>query len=146
MVLAHAKEGTGCVDCHGQSYAHRNDEDNITPPDTMFAHEDIAKNCAECHDTHDAPAKKVLARWQERCPAVTNPEELVCTDCHGSHRLDFRTVWWNKKTRELIVRGDQRVKFARDLTKVEESKKAEEPKTPEKPEPEATAPKPRRSD
>lgn len=111
FVLAHAKDDVGCVDCHGASHAHRDDEDNITPPDKMYAPGDIARNCAECHETHDAPAAKVIARWQERCPAKTDPKELLCTDCHGKHRLAFRTVWWNKKTGELIVRKEgQRVK------------------------------------
>lgn len=116
FVLAHAKDDVGCVDCHGQSHDHRNDEDNITPPDTMYAPADIAPGCAKCHETHDAPAAKVIARWKERCPAKTDPKSLVCTDCHGEHRLKFRTVWWNKKTGELIVRKEgQRTKVAKDL-------------------------------
>ena len=117
FALIHAKEDVGCADCHGESHDHRNDEDNITPPDKMYAQEDIASACAECHETHDAPARKVIARWQERCPAKTDPKKLVCTDCHGEHRLKFRTVWWNKKTGELIVRKQgQRTKAAEDLT------------------------------
>ncbi len=127
LALIHAKEDYGCIECHGPSYDHRNDEDNITPPDVMYAAEDIAEKCAECHDTHNAPATKVLARWQKRCPAKTNPAELVCTDCHGRHRLKFRTTWWDKKTRELVIRGDERVKFARDLTKVEGQAAADKP-------------------
>lgn len=117
FALSHAKEDVGCVDCHGESDDHRNDEDNITPPDTMYAAADIEPACAKCHETHDAPAAKVIARWQERCPAKTDPKTLVCTDCHGEHRLKFRTVWWNKKTGELAVRkAGQRTKAAVDLT------------------------------
>jgi hypothetical protein len=93
LVVEHARENVGCVKCHGESIAHRNDEDNITPPDIMFPTEAIDRNCVQCHETHDAPARKVLARWQERCPLKENPEDLVCTDCHGEHRLRFRTVW-----------------------------------------------------
>ena len=119
LALWHAKEDVGCADCHGESHEHRNDEDNITPPDKMFAAEDIQVLCARCHETHDAPASEVIARWQERCPAKTDPKKLVCTDCHGKHRLAFRTVWWNKKTGELIVRKEgQRTKTAKDLTTV----------------------------
>jgi hypothetical protein len=118
FALDHAKANVGCVECHGDSYAHRDDEDNVTPPDVMFWPEKIESNCAECHDTHDAPAAKVIARWQERCPAETDPERLLCTDCHGQHRLNVRTVRWNKKTGELIVRGkDQQVKAAPDPPK-----------------------------
>jgi len=119
FVQWHAKEDVGCIDCHGKSYAHRNDEDNITPPDKMYAPEDMEKKCcAECHDEHNAPAAEVIARWQERCPAKTDPKAIVCTDCHGEHRLAFRTVWWNKKTGELIIRKEgELIKRAEDLKK-----------------------------
>lgn len=103
LALVHARENIGCVDCHGQSFAHRNDENNTTPPDKLFALDQIDQSCRECHKTHDVPAQKVIARWQERCPEKKDPGALVCTDCHGQHRMAFRTVRWNKKTRELIV-------------------------------------------
>ncbi|MBN2476598.1 MAG: cytochrome c3 family protein [Pirellulales bacterium] len=104
FAVAHAKTNVGCVKCHGQSYAHRDDEDNITPPEVMFPPDKIEANCQTCHDTHDAPAAKVIALWKERCPEKANPEDLLCTDCHGEHRLKIRTVRWNKETRELIIR------------------------------------------
>ena len=117
LVVAHGKEGTGCIDCHGESIEHRNDEDNITPPDQMYALEDVDSMCADCHDMHDAPARKVIERWQERCPAKTDPKEIVCTDCHFQHRLPFRTVWWDKETGELVVRKEgERTKPAADLS------------------------------
>ncbi len=94
----HAAANIGCVKCHGVSTAHRNDEDHRTPPDIMYATEDIDRACEKCHATHDAPARKVLARWQEKCPAKTHPRDIVCTDCHGEHRLKFRSYWWDKKT------------------------------------------------
>jgi len=117
LVIEHAKKAIGCVDCHGQSHDHRNDEDNITPPDKMYAPEDVDKMCGECHEKHNAQGKEVIARWRERCPAKTDPEKIVCTDCHFQHRLKFRTVWWNKKTGELVIRGKERIKVAPDLTK-----------------------------
>ncbi len=129
FALWHAKEDVGCADCHGESHDHRNDEDNITPPDTMFAAADIAGVCANCHETHDAPAVEVIARWKERCPAKTDPKKLVCTDCHGQHRLKFRTVWWNKKTGELIIRKKgERTKAAKDLTTAPATKTSKEKK------------------
>ncbi len=106
FVVEHAKANVGCMECHGKSYAHRDDEDNITPPDVMFPPEKIEPNCKKCHDTHDAPAVKVIALWQERCASKTDPEELLCTDCHGEHRLKLRTVLWDKRTRKLIVRRE----------------------------------------
>jgi predicted CXXCH cytochrome family protein len=102
LVVSHGVEAIGCIDCHGKSYEHRNDEDNITPPDKMYPLESVDKMCGDCHDMHDAPARKVLEKWQERCPEKTNPKEIFCTDCHYQHRLERRTVRWNKKTGELI--------------------------------------------
>jgi hypothetical protein len=85
----------------------------------MYPQESIDASCtAICHKTHDAPASAVVERWQKRCPTKTNPAEIVCTDCHFKHRLPFRTVWWNKKTGELVIRkGGQRVKHADDYTR-----------------------------
>jgi len=103
FVVYHANANVGCVKCHGQSYAHRDDENNTTPPDTMFPPDKIEPNCRECHETHDAPAKDVITRWQERCAANAKPDELLCTDCHGQHRLKSRTVRWDKRTRQLIL-------------------------------------------
>ena len=115
LVTQHVNDNVGCIDCHGKSYAHRDDEDNITPPDVMYWPQKIDPKCQECHEDHDAPAKKVIARWQERCPQKTDPGTLVCTDCHGQHRLKFRTVWWDKKTRKLIVRKEgERIKLRLD--------------------------------
>jgi hypothetical protein len=120
LAQEHAAANVGCIKCHGVSTAHRNDEDHRTPPDIMYAAADIDRACDKCHETHDAPARKVLARWQEKCPAKTNPGELVCTDCHGEHRLKFRSYWWDKKTREFIAPKDgQRIKMAPDLRKRE---------------------------
>jgi formate-dependent nitrite reductase cytochrome c552 subunit len=107
LALTHAKEAVGCADCHGVSYDHRDDEDNITPPDTMYPADKIDEACRECHDTHDVPATEVIARWQKRCPSKTDASKLVCTDCHGQHRLKRRTVRWDKKTRKLIIGSEK---------------------------------------
>lgn len=104
LVVSHAAEEVGCMDCHGDSNDHRNDEDNITPPDTMYPLATIDAMCRECHETHDVSAMEVLQRWQERCPEKTKPSEIACTDCHYQHRLQLRTVRWNKETGELILR------------------------------------------
>jgi hypothetical protein len=105
LVVMHAEAEVGCADCHGASLEHRNDEDNVTPPDTMYPRERIDEACQECHETHDAPARAVLARWQERCPERKDFATIVCTDCHGQHRLATRVVRWNKKTGALIIRS-----------------------------------------
>jgi formate-dependent nitrite reductase cytochrome c552 subunit len=108
MVVVHGAENVGCMDCHGKSYAHRDDENNITPPDIMFPPDVIDESCEECHETHDVAAGKVVARWQERALAGKALEAMVCTDCHGEHRLKLRTVRWDKRTRELIIEGEPR--------------------------------------
>jgi len=92
FVLWHGKGEVGCIDCHGPSLAHRDDEDNITPPDKMYAPEHIDKMCGACHKDHEAPAASVIARWKERCPSKTDPMAIFCTDCHVTYRLKFRTV------------------------------------------------------
>jgi len=104
LVIRHGTDEVGCIDCHGESLAHRNDEDNITPPDHMYSRRAIDAMCRDCHDTHDAAARRVLLRWQQRCPEKTNPREIVCTDCHFHHKLKYRTVQWNKDTGELLIR------------------------------------------
>ncbi len=103
LVQWHAEANVGCVECHGPSHPHRNDEDNITPPDVMYPRDRVDRCCAECHDDHDVPARDVIARWQERCPERTDPGGIVCTDCHGDHRLSRRTVRWDKRTGKLLI-------------------------------------------
>jgi hypothetical protein len=103
LAVIHAKEEIGCADCHGKSLEHQNDEDNITPPEIMFPLAKIDGLCAECHDSHDVSARKVLTRWSQRCPEKTEFDEVVCTDCHGYHRLEKRIVRWDKETGDVIV-------------------------------------------
>ncbi|MBC8870584.1 MAG: cytochrome c3 family protein [Planctomycetes bacterium] len=114
LALIHAIDDVGCIECHGESLAHRDDEDNVTPPDVMYPADRIEEKCAECHDEHDVSAREVITRWQKRCPKKTNPSELVCTDCHGQHRLKLRTVRWDKKTRKLIIRKEETAKATSD--------------------------------
>ena len=103
LAVTHAKANIGCVKCHGKSPKHQEDEDNVTPPEIMYPASKINKACAKCHDSHDVPAEKVVALWQQRCPDKTDPKQIVCTDCHGRHRLKVRTVRWEKDTGKLIV-------------------------------------------
>ena len=103
LVVWHAEQCTGCTDCHGDSYAHRNDENNTTPPDTMYPASLVNQSCEQCHMSHNVSAKEVIARMQERDLQETDTEKIVCTDCHGEHRLKIRTVRWDKNTGKLIV-------------------------------------------
>jgi hypothetical protein len=82
----HVEEGITCVKCHGLSAGHANDEDvGATPPDITFKRGEVNEACSECHEEHDVPAKKVVARWIERKPPHKAP---VCTDCHGTHKIE----------------------------------------------------------
>lgn len=100
LVVEHAVGNVGCTGCHGESFAHRNDENHITPPDIMFPRKEIQAACRKCHHRHNVSAEKIAARKKQR--NLENEKHLVCTDCHGNHRMKRRSVRWNKKTGELI--------------------------------------------
>jgi hypothetical protein len=98
LALAHAKVGMSCDSCHGKSRAHYSDESNTTPPDKMYPVDKINPFCLGCHHSHDVPPDKVVALWMKRNSDKTNPDEIVCTDCHGEHRMKMRTIIWDKET------------------------------------------------
>ena len=108
LVDRHAIAGIGCANCHGDSLAHKNDENNTTPPETMYPSEKIDPFCRGCHATHEVSPKEVVARWMERRLDTTDPDKIVCTDCHGDHRMKVRTVIWDKSSGGLVRtnRGD----------------------------------------
>jgi hypothetical protein len=86
LAKVHLKAKVGCIQCHGLSAKHANDENiGATKPDITFKPRQIDASCGECHEGHDAPAKKVVARFVERhLPANSAP---ICTDCHGQHKI-----------------------------------------------------------
>ena len=102
LASRHAVANVGCADCHGQSFAHRNDENNTTPPEKMYSANKIDSFCKGCHNSHDVAPGKVIARWAEHNPNKTDPDNIVCTDCHGDHRMKVRTIIWDKKTGKLL--------------------------------------------
>ena len=102
FVQRHAKANVGCMRCHGDSPEHVADEANLTPPLMMYWPSRVGFNCYGCHPQHRAAAKDVIVRWQERVAGKVDPKRVVCTDCHGEHRLQRRTIVWNKRTGALI--------------------------------------------
>lgn len=98
LARTHAAIGIGCQKCHGPCNEHCSDEDNITPPTILFPRAKIVPSCMKCH------ADDKLADMDKHKPALTAARkwQKVCTDCHGTHRLEVRTRRWNKETRELI--------------------------------------------
>jgi len=103
LAVWHAKANIGCADCHGESSPHKNDENHTTPPDHMYPRDRIDAFCTHCHESHDVPAAKVVARWQQRNSDGASEQTPVCTTCHGEHRLARRTMRWNKETGELLT-------------------------------------------
>jgi hypothetical protein len=82
----HLPEKITCIDCHGLSAAHANDENiGATPPDVTFEREEVDGSCRECHEDHDAPGAEVVARFVERALTDHRP---ICTDCHGTHKIE----------------------------------------------------------
>jgi len=96
LAVLHAKANVGCEDCHGDSTPHCSDEDNITPPDIMYANEKNNPFCLKCH------AGNKLSKMHKPFLAGAATEKKYCTDCHGEHRLAYRTRRWDKTTRNLI--------------------------------------------
>lgn len=82
----HLAEEITCIECHGLSAAHANDENiGATPPDVTYERNQVDASCEKCHKEHDVPANLVVARFLERKLKVPNP---ICTDCHGTHRIE----------------------------------------------------------
>jgi hypothetical protein len=82
----HLPEKVTCVECHGLSAAHANDEDiGATPPDVTFERSKIDASCEECHEEHDVSARDIIERWIDRKLSSFSP---VCTDCHGTHKIE----------------------------------------------------------
>jgi hypothetical protein len=134
----HAKANVGCFNCHGESSAHQNDENNITPPEILYSADKIDPACRICHTTHKISPREIIVRWLERkeegenpsCKGChesddvhpekvigcwkeldldkTDPDKIVCTDCHGDHRMKVRTIIWDKNSGKLLStnRGD----------------------------------------
>ena len=100
LVDVHKTANIGCVNCHGDSDEHADDEDHVIPPEIMFAKSDINKSCqtGKCH-----PWKEIETDHQPFFSG-TDTEDKYCIDCHGKHMIQERQRKWDKKTRKLIFR------------------------------------------
>jgi hypothetical protein len=98
FAVLHAKQGIGCTQCHGESKAHSNDEDNITAPDIMYPRAKITAACLKCH------ASEKLGKTEVHKPFLSGSgvSKEYCTDCHGEHRLKSRRNQWDKATGKLL--------------------------------------------
>lgn len=105
LARTHERAGIGCERCHGESERHRSDEDNITPPEIMYPKEKINPTCMMCHPRNEIKQvthhKPLLAGAETIFDKPTNQKN--CTDCHAKdHRINVRTIRWNKATGELL--------------------------------------------
>jgi hypothetical protein len=114
LALNHEIWGIGCERCHGESFRHRSDEANITPPEIMYLKERINPSCMSCHPRYDIRDRKDhqpileagLSTFEEATPVGENAKKY-CTDCHGSkHRMKVRTIRWDKATGVLLKKSN----------------------------------------
>jgi len=106
LAVSHERAGIGCERCHGESERHRSDEDNITPPEIMYPKAKINPTCMMCHPRgkikHVSDHASLLAGAETIFDKSTGQKEY-CSDCHGKeHRMNVRTIRWNKATGELL--------------------------------------------
>ncbi|HUU20386.1 MAG TPA: hypothetical protein VMW72_24775 [Sedimentisphaerales bacterium] len=110
LALNHERVGIGCERCHGESERHRSDEDNITPPEIMYPKAKINPTCMMCHPRgkikHVSLHASLLAGAEtifDKDTDESTGQMKYCTDCHGKeHRMNVRTIRWNKATGELL--------------------------------------------
>jgi len=109
LARTHEQAGIGCERCHGESERHRSDEDNVTPPEIMYPREKINPTCMMCHPRHEISHVKPHAPLRKGAKTIFAPasttagHHMHCTDCHARHhRIDVRTIRWNKATGELL--------------------------------------------
>jgi hypothetical protein len=92
IAVTHSRANIGCASCHGESDEHIADESwasggNGTAPNIMYPPAKINPFCMGCH------TKDKIDTDQHK-PLFANFEKTVCTDCHGSHRLEVRKCKW----------------------------------------------------
>ncbi|MFC1635323.1 multiheme c-type cytochrome [Planctomycetota bacterium] len=93
IAVTHARADMGCATCHGESDEHIADESwasggNGTAPDIMYPLSKINPFCMSCH------TKDKIDTEQHKPLFAAGAMQMVCTDCHGDHRLTNRKCKW----------------------------------------------------
>jgi len=93
IAVTHARNDMGCANCHGESDEHIADESwasggNGTAPDIMYPSAKINPFCMGCH------TKAKIDTEQHKPLFAAGATQMVCTDCHGDHRLTNRKCKW----------------------------------------------------
>lgn len=87
LAKVHLANKVTCVNCHGLSEKHANDENvGATKPDIVYQRDAVDGSCQKCHEEHDVPARQVVARFRER--ELPGDRAVICTECHGTHKID----------------------------------------------------------
>jgi hypothetical protein len=85
----HEAKNILCIDCHGQSRLHMEDEMLMTRPDVLFGRTEVDPFCRGCHPGHKDPAKvqAFLDEWRgrDRPNGRVVTSTSICMDCHGTH-------------------------------------------------------------
>jgi len=109
LARSHRLAGIGCERCHGESERHRSDEANVTPPEIMYPKTKINPTCMMCHPRHEikhVPSHELLlagAKTIFDADSEHADSQMYCTTCHAKeHRINVRTIRWNKATGELL--------------------------------------------
>lgn len=76
----------GCIECHGPSEGHVQDENNEVLPDEIFARADMDRLCAACHRCEHAAAAR------DRPDLSITRAPPVCTDCHPAHAFPLSVI------------------------------------------------------
>lgn len=89
ITAAHIKDDLLCVDCHGPSQQHREDDNPLIKADVTYGRAEVDPHCEDCHPSHKYPARvrDYLNEWRgktrENGRVIT--DQSICTDCHGKH-------------------------------------------------------------
>ena len=109
LAANHRTAGIGCERCHGESERHRSDEANVTPPEIMYPRAKINPTCMMCHPRqqirHVEQHEPLLAGAETIFDSAseTARPKMYCTTCHAEeHRINVRTIRWNKATGALL--------------------------------------------
>jgi hypothetical protein len=102
LAKVHLANKVTCVQCHGLSEKHANDENiGATKPDMLYPRAAVDGSCQKCHEDHDVPAQRVVARFLER--KLPTDRAVICTECHGTHKIDRAAAKPNAADRPNIA-------------------------------------------
>jgi hypothetical protein len=96
IAKSHEEQDILCVDCHGPSRLHMEDEMQMTKPDNLMGRAEVDPFCKECHPQHkdeavvDAFRKEWWGRDRPNGRVINN--DSICTDCHGMHNIKEKQV------------------------------------------------------